>query len=139
MDQKEIRLRGHHLICTGLFVGEGYSDRFSGNMSRVIRTMKEENPVVELVSSPDHICRACPKLEAQQEEGKSCKLDEVAKKDEYLLHLLAFRPGYKDTYRNIIGAVKDRITEEIFLECCGKCSWLEKGLCSYEKYLEGLK
>lgn len=38
--RKPIRLRGHHIVCTLNFVGEGYSPEFVGNMERIVERLR---------------------------------------------------------------------------------------------------
>ena len=37
-----LKIRAHHLLCTENFVGEGYSDEFSKNMTRVLKDSWED-------------------------------------------------------------------------------------------------
>ena len=49
-----LKIRAHHLLCTENFVGEGYSDDFSKNMTRVLKELTE-NPKVKLLADLDDL------------------------------------------------------------------------------------
>lgn len=130
------KLRGHHLLCIPLFQGYGYSDRFSRNMEAQIeylRTHADEK--VSLVCAPDMICEECPNLK----DGKLCQSgDGVTEKDRRLYKALGLE-GECFTFRMLVQKAEEAVTEEVFLECCQGCEWRERGLCSWEKYREGIK
>lgn len=128
-------LRGHHLLCTGLFVGAGYSDGFSENMSRIIGQL-QENPSIQLVCRRDTICTACPKSVVQEGTQDFCDQNSIRSMDRIILEALHIEENRCDTYDNIMKLVRERMTGEIFQKCCGSCSWYKKGFCSYETYRE---
>lgn len=108
--------------------------------------LKEENVMLELVCGTDEICGACPKTACEEadssenrEKTEVCDLPSVKKKDQKLLANLGLDRSPQDTYRNIIRIVRERLTESMFQECCGDCSWNKKGLCSYEKYMKNIE
>ncbi len=53
--------RVHHILCTSLYEGKGYSGAFCENMSSVVERLRA-NPEEELVpvAEPDVICAGCP-------------------------------------------------------------------------------
>ena len=66
-----MKLRVHHLFCSALYIGKGYSEGFCKNMDSIVRKLwaenphesiptnepKEDNGQVELVICPDCICQ----------------------------------------------------------------------------------
>ena len=56
-----LRLRPHHGLCLLHFVGEGYSDAFTENMSRVAGMLRA-HPDTEIIVQEgcDDLCRHCP-------------------------------------------------------------------------------
>ena len=82
----KLHLRGHHLLCLKGFQGYGYDEDFTRNMTEVNEQRKSENTFIELTSSPDDICRACPNLkndvcENEQHNNRIINMDkEVLKK-----------------------------------------------------------
>jgi conserved hypothetical protein len=57
---RNFKLRPHHGLCIGFFEGKGYSSDFTRNMAEIIATLKRVDPVIELHSDTDIICRSCP-------------------------------------------------------------------------------
>ena len=55
------KFRVHHILCTVLYRGEGYSGTFCDNMTQKVRELKAdpEEPLM-LVTDPDMICARCP-------------------------------------------------------------------------------
>ena len=51
------KFRVHHILCTVLYRGEGYSGTFCDNMTQKVRELKAdpEEPLM-LVTDPDMIC-----------------------------------------------------------------------------------
>ena len=63
-------LRVHHLLCLHGFRGFGYSPEFVSNMQLVRDGLASSPDVeVEVTTSPDDICSACPHLQ----EGKCAR------------------------------------------------------------------
>lgn len=104
MDQqcRELTLRGHHLICTGLFQGAGYSDDFSVNMGNIVSCLQKDNPRINLVSDVDNVCQECPKADRCQDNENRCDLDSVKKKDRQLLDSLNLPRTNADNYSQIL-------------------------------------
>ena len=86
-----MRLRVHHLLCSALYAGKGYSEEFCENMQKVVRRLWGEpgrkgiEEELKLIAEPDEICTACPNL-----SDNGCELDDnrVVSKDEALLFVL---------------------------------------------------
>ena len=55
------KFRGHHIVCTSLYEGKGYSGAFCENMTAVVeRLRKDPDEELLLVAEPDMICANCP-------------------------------------------------------------------------------
>lgn len=83
---------------------------------------------IEVVTGPDDICAACPKL-----ENVSCN-SKTNKKDSAILALLSLQPETHLSAKEIYATVAQTLTVEDLSRICGKCSWFELGYC-----VEGLK
>lgn len=67
---KNIVLRGHHLLCTRLFIGNGYDEEFAKRMGEVVTKMEldnfsdenkyEKTDMITLVCKSDYVCEKCP-------------------------------------------------------------------------------
>lgn len=114
-----LRIRAHHLLCTRNFVGEGYSDDFSKNMTDIIRELKK-NPEVQLLVDLDDICKYCP-----ENLGFKCKSDEKVKSyDEKVLEILGLSKDEIYSWKDINKACCDIIfSKDRREEICKDCQW----------------
>lgn len=116
-----LNIRAHHLLCTKNFVGQGYSDDFSKNMTRLIKEL-EENSEVKLVADLDDICGPCP-----ENLGHKCKNDDLVKSyDKRVLDFLNLTQDEIYSWEDI----KKLACDIIFLknrreEICRECQWNE--------------
>lgn len=145
-----MRLRVHHLLCSALYVGKGYSEAFCKNMNDIVRRLwsenlradishdgqKEDDEKVELVIHPDVICKECPNLT----DGK-CSLDDnnVVSKDERLAKRLGLEVNRHYAVSELLRQTAKNLSKEIFETSCHNCAWYQQGLCSYEKLIEKYK
>lgn len=129
------QLRVHHILCTKLFQGHGYSDGFARGMEQQVSLLRRQ-PFTEIepVAHPDAICSACPHLTA--ENTCDSNNNEVEKKDESLRKMLHLEEDTTYTYEDLLGQVHRYFTEEDFQIICGDCSWNKEGLCSYEQLIK---
>lgn len=146
---KTLILRGHHILCSRLFSGHGYNDRFAVRMGEVVARTGLKNykpPVpyeltehVKIICSNDYVCSKCPNLIENQTESR-CDLgdDDVKEKDRKTLKYAELKENNTYTLEEIAEGV-EKITEEQFNEICGTCRWFKAGLCSYEKLKNGGK
>lgn len=129
--------RVHHILCTALYVGEGYSGAFCENMTAVVRRLRK-NPAepLKLVTAPDIICRNCPNRTKKGE----CSQDKnhVVQKDRLLLKELDFKEDAVYTYEQLCRQTSAKMTKEIFQAGCGNCCWYKEGLCTYEKLAQSI-
>lgn len=125
--------RVHHILCTNLYQGYGYSGAFCDNMTEKITWLKAhpDEPLC-LVTDPDEICQKCPNLV----QGIYCtdEKNHVQKKDEALLERLHLKKNGQYTYRQLIQHADRYLTKEIFEQSCKNCEWYQKGLCRFEDF-----
>ena len=128
-----MEFRVHHILCTNLYRGLGYSGDFCMNMTEKVKKLRE-NPQMELLltASPDAICANCPNLR----DGDYCANGDnhVAAKDEALLEPLKLTLGKMYTYRELLAHAKKYLSREVFEESCGNCGWYQSGVCRYEDF-----
>lgn len=120
--EKQIKLRGHHLICLHFFRGEGYNQEFADNLLTILARV-EAGEEAEVVYGHDDICRVCPHL-----KGSLCAYGEEAEKeiremDMTALKMLGLQAGNKVDWRDI----REKIPG-IFGDWSGKycfvCDWM---------------
>ena len=119
-----LRLRAHHLLCTRLYEGRGYSEDFVLNMNRVVRELDDPGQEVQLLASPDDVCIACPNLGSA---GSRCTLDNDN------------ASGMDMKVCDALECRKNKMTPELFETVCGECSWHKKGVCTYEDMIKKLR
>lgn len=137
-----MRLRVHHLLCSALYVGEGYSEAFCRNMDQVVKRLwdsaeqEKEPEEIELVTCPDCICSECPNL-----TDKGCSLDNnnVVSKDAALAEKLGLKLGKPYYIPELLRQTAGNLSKEIFETSCHNCEWYQMGLCRYEKLAEKYK
>lgn len=149
-----MRLRVHHLLCSALYVGKGYSEAFCENMQKVVSKLWEplsgpeeetgqeepeailcegENRDVRLITDPDDICMECPNL-----GDNGCKLDDdhVVSKDAALALALGLETERVYPAEELLHIVNSNLTAEIFEDSCHNCDWYRQGLCRYEQLVK---
>ena len=138
---ERILLRGHHLLCSRLFTGNGYSREFVERMGEVVsRTglAQYRNSVtfplvkeIKLVCGDDYVCEKCPNLVREGQAFCGHGNEDVLQKDHLTLRYAGLSENGIYTPEEIQAGV-ERITEEQFQEICGTCRWYRGGYCSYE-------
>ena len=132
------KFRVHHILCTVIYRGEGYSGTFCDNMTQKVRELKAdpEEPLM-LVTDPDMICARCP----NRTPDDTCVDDKnhVKSKDLELLELFGLKETQLYSYRELLQCAEKKIDKENFLKSCGRCRWYQQGLCSYEEWLENAR
>ncbi|MFR4352056.1 MAG: DUF1284 domain-containing protein [Roseburia sp.] len=123
--------RAHHILCTLLYEGEGYSGAFCENMTAIVEHLRgnlDEN--LHLVAKSDRICAGCPNCV----EPEHCALENnsVVDKDRGVMRQLGLEENAVYTYRELCKKALDGMTEDFFEESCGTCDWRRRGLCRYE-------
>ncbi len=127
------KFRVHHIMCTNLYQGYGYSGAFCENMTRMVTWLKEnpDEPLM-VITDPDEICRKCPNLV----EDKYCvdETNNVHKKDSALLEPLHLQENTVYTYNELKQHAKKYLTRDVFENSCSNCEWYKQGLCRYEDF-----
>lgn len=118
----EYKIRPHHCLCINFFEGKGYSTDFTENMTAVIELLNRENPVVEVITDRDIICRSCPCTDCH---------DKALSYDLKVMDIcgLSGRMHWEDLRQT----VSEKIIESGRLkDICGNCQWFyiceKKGL-----------
>lgn len=131
------KFRAHHIICTSLYEGKGYSGAFCENMTAIVNRLRS-NPdeKLVLVAEPDMICKNCP----NRTEDETCAHNDnrVVDKDRRVMRRLDLQEGVAYSYREMCRHARFHMTEEVFMENCGKCDWRKQGLCRYEDLIAQL-
>ena len=128
--KRELRIRGHHLLCMYGFRGLGYSQAFVENMRRVVDAFLASEPtVVELVEGGDDICSACPHLQDGECRKRLASQEPLASKDSLVLAALGLEARTRHTSAEIRSAISSRISPEDIRRLCSGCQWLELGYC----------
>lgn len=130
-ENKEFRV--HHILCTQLYQGLGYSSDFCTNMTAIVSDLRA-NPdqSVRLVAKGDMICVNCPNRVGT--DFCSNGDNHVVIKDRNLLAPLHLVEGESYTYSELIEHSRQYLTREIFEESCSKCNWYKQGVCKYEDF-----
>lgn len=127
-----MKLRYHHLFCTSLYQGKGYSDEFNLHMAKVVEQLRKDPDIqIELVTQCDVICEHCPNRTRLNtcRERDNC----IQKKDEIIKGAVFETAGTKWNYQDAQKRAIHSLTKDMFEVCCGSCNWYQQGLCSYEK------
>ena len=74
-EERLLRLRAHHGMCLAFFEGKGYSDGFTAHMENVLAGM-EQNPILQIVTTGDILCKKCPNLREDCQWGEICRRKE---------------------------------------------------------------
>ena len=133
----ENEFRAHHIICTSLYEGKGYSGAFCENMTRIETALRKE-PVrrLVLVAEPDMICANCPN---QTSQGTcSHNANQVVGKDRRVMERFDLKEKEQYSYRELCRHALEHMNHEVFMEFCGKCDWRAQGLCNYDDLLAQL-
>jgi hypothetical protein len=127
----DLKVRGHHVLCTLGFRGLGYSAAFVANMRRIVDALlAEPSPTVELVAGPDAVCSACPHL---TETGCARKEDAEARiraKDRAVLAALRAEEGASLAAAELRSRVAQRVSVATLEAFCRRCSWWGYGYCA---------
>lgn len=123
--------RVHHILCTNLYQGMGYSGEFCENMTKIVTELRRHpQKELELVCEPDMICQNCPNLT----ENGGCGQDanHVVGKDEKIRQILGLETHKIYTYQQLCKIALERFTEKDFMESCQNCQWYQQDLCHYD-------
>lgn len=107
------KFRVHHIMCTNLYQGYGYSGAFCENMTRMVQWLNNNpNEPLMLTTNADDICASCPNLV----DNKYCEDENnhVHLKDSELLLALQLEEGMTYTYSYLKSQAKIFLSKEIF-------------------------
>lgn len=134
----EETIRVHHILCTTLFEGKGYSEGFCLGMEKIVsRLRKEPEQKLLPVCCPDAICSDCPYL--TPENTCSSNYNQIAKRDEYLWKLFELQTGQSYSYLQLQKIAAEKLKESDFMKICGDCRWNKAGICTFKKLMRKLK
>lgn len=71
-----MRLRVHHLFCSALYGGKGYSEAFCGNMQKIVRWLWEEGDVWK--AETDGTGQDCTMQKEADDAGQNCVVQKWA-------------------------------------------------------------
>ncbi|MCH5279746.1 MAG: DUF1284 domain-containing protein [Christensenellaceae bacterium] len=121
-----MNIRPHHAMCMLNYVGKGYDDAFSKNMTRIIESLNNR-ACLSLVSEADSLCLACPnRAEITEDNPVGCRFSEkVARYDENLLKTLEISTNESITYGELTRLVFEKVfvNKAKFTSVCGDCEW----------------
>lgn len=136
-----IILRGHHLLCTRLFSGNGYNQAFTEHMKEiVVRTGVDKHkkfgsfPSAKellLICETDDICGKCPNFSEKKKGYCILGNEDVQKKDRLTLKYSGLLENGIYTLQEAETGIK-QISREQFKEICSSCRWYGK-YCKYEE------
>jgi hypothetical protein len=124
-----VKFRPHHFLCALGFVGKGYSDRFTANMTAIVegrlRAPGGEGTPIEVVGRLDDICAPCPRR-----AGSGCSVQEkIDRLDAAHAAALGLTAGDRLTWGAAQSRIRARVRPGDLARLCTGCEWLELGLC----------
>lgn len=123
-----MRLRAHHFLCLLGFRGLGYSSEFVANLAAIAARLREDPTLeVEALASADHVCQACPHLDAAAAD--CAKGSGPREKDQNVLAALGVSAGTRLSWAEWQRRVAQRIDLETHAVLCGNCRWASLGYC----------
>jgi len=138
MQEKDniIELRAHHLLCLQGYQGYGYDMKFKENLEEKLNALKNNNTKVILTSSPDDLCKKCPKLRENICIGDSKSLNDSLENNEKIvkMDLAILKEINLETNKEYLFKSLIKIVNNVFLNrrdlknICKYCSWTDKCL-----------
>ncbi len=124
-----LRFRPHHFLCALGFVGKGYAEAFTANMTAIVdgRLRAEGGDAVEIevVGDADAICMPCP-----HRRGRGCaRQAKIDRLDRRHADALGYRPGDRVRWGAATRRIAERIVPEDLDRICAGCQWLPLGIC----------
>lgn len=117
-------LRPHHSLCIQFFRGEGYSDEFVSSMSKIIKRLEGENPLLTLTNNCDIICENCP----NNKNYRCLSEEKTAAIDRRCLDEYGLKAGDKIRWNEIKELAREKIISKNKIPCvCRDCEW--RNLC----------
>jgi len=123
-----ISLRPHHLLCIQGFRGQGYSPSFIANMARLIdRLEAEPEQEIQIVTSADDVCIACPHLDGGVCVRPESKVDEI---DGRVLEHLKIVDGDILTWSMLLQTIDEKVHSSQLDSICDGCRWVDLDYCT---------
>ena len=125
---KEVKLRGHHLICLNFFVGLGYNREFTINLQNIVGQLNRGAPI-KVIEGYDEVCLKCPWLTGDACSRRENSEEKVNFADVEACRLLHLRAGDRIFW----GELKERIPgiwEIWHSTICSDCEW--KKVCEIQ-------
>lgn len=124
-----MKIRPHHLFCLFAYQGEGYSEGFKKQFSKMQRIYLEDlDEEVNIVVAPDDACYACPHLKDNACSSKKDGPEENVKQlDRKVLDLIGINPGFyriRELHKKI-AKLSLRQIESV----CQPCQWISQMGC----------
>ena len=115
-------IRPHHLLCLQFFEGKGYNDDFVKHMTEIHKKLLNENPVINIVSGVDDICKNCP----NNENGQCNKEPSVSGNDNRTYDAMKDDLKNEQTWEELTEIVYKNIIDKNKLRVvCRTCRWSE--------------
>ncbi|ARP51197.1 MULTISPECIES: DUF1284 domain-containing protein [Caproicibacterium] len=111
-------LRPHHGLCLLHYIGRGYSDAFTQNMSKKAVHLREE-PDTEIVlcTQTDSLCDSCP-----NRCGTHCSSEKPKRYDEAVLRLCGLQAAQTLPWRELRRRCR-QLAQSGMESVCGDCQW----------------
>ena len=124
-----IRLRPHHALCLQTYVGKGYSNAFSENMTKISQAFnKRPTLLVHFTLGADEICAACPNLQ----NGVCSKEDSCAELDRLAWEAMALGCGEVLSWEEATQLVRQNLLETgKYHALCDGCTW--EAVCTTQR------
>ena len=124
-----MKIRAHHLLCIQGFQGYGYSEEFTKNLSKIIRSLKSfSNQKIEIITECDIICSYCPyNIDEICHKDKE-SYEKIKEMDAKVLEKLEIPDKSTFKANEIFSITNKRLTGFDLEEICGDCSWKDKCL-----------
>lgn len=140
LENSDLRIRAHHLLCLLNFRGGGYNRKFIENMERVVERLRSDPaPLAILTTEVDIICSACPYSKDKRCSKKADSEKKVINQDLKIIKKLGFRKGQKIPIALAWKRIKEKILAKDLPEICHSCQWLNRCSQIYPKTIKKLK
>lgn len=120
-----MKIRPHHILCLNNFIGKGYSNNFTKNMSDIKNSLTTLNKDIYISSCCDDVCQNCP-----HRNGRYCTTNKkVEMLDKKTLEILGLKDNSSYSWDYLSFLFKQKVLQCNQLEyICSGCCWLE--LCT---------
>lgn len=129
----DYEFRPHHLMCNFCFIGKGYNDNFTANLSAINSNLKlNPHKTIKLIKTSDDICSKC-----QHNLGSNCTSEtKVQKIDQLHMEVLGLNHLDEITWSNAVELIKSKVTKDKFSKMCSSCEWYNLGICYNKLFID---